>query len=379
MLRLMLLSCLALLPSSAAAADAPVAPPPVSVRPFGRLPDGRDVHLYTLRTADGFQADISDYGGIIVRLLAPDRSGRLGDVVLGFDDLSVYVQRAQYVGALIGRVANRIAGASFPLDGQVYQLTANDHATAKANHLHGGLRGFNKTLWQAEPTLREGWPALRLTCLSPDGADGYPGNLQTEVIYSLTADHGLRIDYAATSDRPTPVSFTQHVFFNLSGEGSGQILGHDLRLQATHYTPTDGSQCPTGDILSVAGTPLDFRSSRRIGERIAAVVAHTGGYDHNFVIDGRAGQLRLAAEASEPESGRVLEVLTTEPGVEFFTANLFDGSLVGKSGRPYPRHAGFCLETQHFPDAVHHENFPDIILRPGQTFRSTTVYRFSAR
>lgn len=367
------------LASVLAGAEVSTAPAPaVPVRTFGRLPDGRDVRLYTLRGPDGFQAEISDYGGIIVRLLAPDRSGRLGDVVLGFDALSVYVERAPYVGALIGRVTNRIAGARFTLDGEVYRLTANERLVETSNHLHGGRRGFNQTLWHAEPTERDGRPALRLTCVSPDGDEGYPGEVRVEVIYSLTADRGLRLDYTATTDRPTPVNLTQHAFFNLAGEGSGSILDHVLVLHAARYTPTDASQCPTGEIRDVAGTALDFRRPRRIGERLAdATIA--GGYDHNFVLDGRNGALRLAAEVCDPGSGRALTVLTTEPGVQFFTANNFDGSLVGKAGRPYARHAGFCLEAQHFPDAVHHPRFPDTILRPGQTFRSTTIYQFSTR
>lgn len=362
-----------------ARAEVSTAPAPaVSVRTFGRLADGREARLYTLRGPDGFQADISDYGGIVVRLLAPDRAGRLGDVVLGFDDLSVYVERAPYVGALIGRVTNRIAGARFTLDGEVQRLTANERLGDESNHLHGGRRGFNKTLWHAEPTERDGRPALRLTSVSPDGDEGYPGTVRVEVVYSLTADRGLRIDYAATTDRSTPVNFTQHAFFNLAGEGSGTILDHILVLRAARSTPTGPNRCPTGEIAPVAGTPLDFTQPRRIGERIAELSA-TGGYDHNFVLDGFDRSLRIAAEVHDPGSGRVMAVLTTEPGVQFFTANRFDGQLVGKSGRPYPRHAGLCLETQHFPDSVHHPHFPDTILRPGQTFRTTTVYRFSVR
>lgn len=347
------------------------------VTAFGHLADGRPAHLFTLETPDGFRAEISDYGGRIVRLLVPDRSGHCANVVLGFDDVAIYEQRAPYVGALIGPVANRIANGHFRLDDRAVQLTRNEaRADGASHHLHGGFTGFSRTVWHGAVENSEDGPVLRLTHRFPAGEEGYPGNRQVEVRYSLTRDHGLRIDFTAATDAPTPVSFASHAFFNLAGEGNGTIRAHRATIHASHYLRTDHALLPTGEIATVAGTPLDFRAPHPIGERLEAV-ADTGGYNHTYVFDVADETLRLQATVNDAASARVLEVLTTEPCVQFFTANLFDGTLVGLTGRPYPRHAGFCLETQRYVDAVNHPNFPAKILRPGETFHSTTIYRFS--
>lgn len=358
------------------------APGGVTVSSFGRLPDGRETRLYTLRSADGLQADISDYGGHVVRLLVPDNAGRVADVALGFNNVGTYAKSAAYFGALIGRVTNRIAGARFELDGRIRVLAANDNPGGVPCHLHGGAVGFSRVLWTAEPTTRDGQPALRLRYTSPDGEEGYPGTLKVEALYSLTADRGLRVDFSATTDQATPFNPTCHIFFNLAGEGRGTILDHEVTIRARRYTPMTAGLIPTGEIAPVAGTPLDFTTPHTIGSRIAdpfEQLRRGDGYNHNYVLDSADGSLALAATVVEPASGRVLEVLTTEPGLQFFTANSFDGHLVGKTGRPYPRFAGFCLESQHFVDSVNRPEFPSTILRPGATFRSTTVFRFPVR
>jgi len=357
--------------------------PVMESRPFGSLPGGAAARLYTLRLADGFAADLADLGGTLVRLLAPDRRGRLADVVLGFAGAEDYAARSPYFGCIVGRVGNRIAGGRFALDGKTYALATNNAPGGRPCHLHGGLRGFDKVLWAAEPGTVDGQPVLRLSHTSPDGDEGYPGRLDATVTYTLGADHSLRIDYAAVTDRPTPVNLTNHSYFNLRGEGDGDILGHELTLHAAHYTPADAGLIPTGAVASVGGTPLDFTTPHRIGTRIEAPFEQlqlAGGYDHNFVLSGepRADGLRHAATARDPESGRTLETFTSEPGVQFYSGNFLDGTLTGKSGRPYPRRGGFCLETQHYPDSPNQPAFPSVILRPGQTYRSTTVYRFGA-
>ena len=352
------------------------------MRPFGKLPDGRAARLYTLENNSGLHADICDYGGIVVRLTVPDRAGHLADVALGCDSVERYVPNSGYLGALIGRVGNRIAGGQFSLDGKTYALATNNSPGGLPCHLHGGLRGFDQALWAAEVTARDGQPALRLRHVSPDGDAGYPGALHVEVLYSLTADRGLRIDYTATTDRATPVALTNHTYFNLRGEGDGDILGHELTLRARRYTPVNAGLIPTGELAPVAGTPFDFTTPHTIGARITDKNPQLGfgaGYDHNFVLDSADGSLALAATVREPESGRVLEVLTTEPGVQFYSGNFLDGTRTGKSGRAYARRSGFCLETQHFPDSMNHPAFPSVVLRPGQTLRSTTVFRFPAQ
>ena len=352
------------------------------VRSFGTLEDGRPVSLYTLETTSGMRAVISNYGGIVVSLHVPDRQGKSADVVLGFDSLQDYQTKSPYFGCLVGRYGNRIAHGRFSLDGKAYTLATNNSPGGIPCHLHGGNRGFDKVLWAAEPSMRDGLPALRLKYRSVDGEEGYPGNLDVEVVYSVTADNGLRIDYSATTDKPTPVNLTNHSYFNLRGEGQGTVLDHELAIRAAHYTPVNAGMIPTGEIAPVAGTPFDFNQPHAIGERIEAdnqQLKHGIGYDHNYVIDGAPGELRLAATVREPVSGRIMEVLTTEPGVQFYSGNHLNGKLIGKSGQPYVRRSGLALETQHYPDSVNQPNFPSTILRPGATYRTTTIYRFSAK
>jgi aldose 1-epimerase len=354
----------------------------VPSRSFGRLADGREARLFTLDNGRGLVAEVTNFGGIIVRLLVPDRAGRAADVVLGVDSAGEFEAKAAGFNSVIGRYANRIAGGRFTLDGQTYQLETNSSSGGVPVHIHGGRQGFNRRLWTATTTVRDGLPAVRLSLTSPDGDQGYPGNLQVEVLYSVTADGALRLDYTATTDRPTPLNLTNPAYFNLKGEGEGDILDHELTLRAARYTPVSPALIPTGELAPVAGTPFDFTRPRRIGERITAdhpQMAIGRGYDHNFVLDHRGDAPGLAALVHERASGRVLEVLTTEPGVQLFTANHFAGRLVGKSGRAYPRYGGFCLETQHYPDSPNQAAFPSTILRPGQTFRSTTLFRFSTR
>lgn len=351
------------------------------ILPFGKTPDGRDTRLFTLENSAGLRADISDYGGTIVRLFTPDRRGRLADIVLGFDRVEDYVARSPFFGCLVGRVGNRIAHGRFTLNGRTHSLAINNTPGGLPCHLHGGLRGFDKVIWAAEPLTTADGPALRLRYRSVDGEEGYPGNLDTTVTYTLTAD-ALRLDYHAVTDQPTPVNLTNHTYFNLAGDGSGPILDHVLRLHASRYTPTNAGLIPTGEIAPVAGTPLDFTAPHTIGERIAAPhpqLQFAGGYDQNFIIDRTASGLVPAAHAWEPAGGRVLDVLTTAPGMQFYTGNFLDGSCTGKLGRVYGHRHGFCLETQHFPDSPNHPNFPSVILAPGAEYRSTTVFRFSVK
>lgn len=352
------------------------------VQAFGTMPDGRPVHLYTLDNSNGLKAVISDYGGTVVRLLAPDRKGQLADVVLGFNSLNDYFTKSPYFGALIGRVGNRIAAGKFSLGGKAYTLATNNEPGGMPAHLHGGTKGFDKVLWTAEPTSRDGLPALRLTYTSADGEEGYPGTLKVEVLYSVSKDNGLRIDYSATTDQPTPVNLTNHSYFNLHGEGEGSILDHELTLHADRYTPVNAGLIPTGELAPVAGTPFDFTHMHVIGERINSPheqIKFGLGYDHNFALNGSSGELRQVATVREPASGRVMDVLTTEPGIQFYSGNFLDGKAAGKSGKSYGYRTGLALETQHFPDSVNQPKFPSTILRPGETYRSTTIYRFSAK
>lgn len=343
----------------------------VSKMPYGTTPDGQAVDQYTI-TNGHVTAKIITYGGIITNLIVPDRDGKPGDVVLGFDDLSGYTGTHPYFGALVGRYANRIAKGKFTLDGKDYTLATNNGPNA----LHGGLAGFDKKVWKAEPV---GPNALKLSYTSPAGEEGYPGSLTAIVTYTVTDDDGLRIDYEATADAPTPVNLTNHTYFNLSGVPGHTILGHAVQLEADKYTPVDDTLIPTGKIDPVEGTPLDFRTPHAIGERIAQMKGDPGGYDHNVVLrSGGSKEPVLAATVSDPHSGRVMTMLTTEPGVQFYSGNFLDGSNVGKTGKAYPKHAGMCLEAQHFPDSVNREDFPSTILRPGQTYRQTTIYKFSA-
>ncbi len=347
----------------------------IEKKPFGKTADGKDVDLYVLTNAKGMKAKVITYGAILTELDVPDRDGRLGDVVLGFDDLKGYLGAHPFFGATVGRVANRVAKGRFTLDGKEYKLATNNGPNA----LHGGLKGFDKKLWQAEQVPADNGVAVKFTYHSPDGEEGYPGDLAATVTYTLTNNNELRLDYTATTDKATPVNLTNHSYFNLAGQGSGDILGHELTLEAEKYTPVDDTLIPTGKIESVKGTPLDFTTPHKIGERIKEMRGNPGGYDHNFVLNGGGKSLALGARVVEPKSGRVLEMYTTEPGVQFYTGNFLDGSNKGKGGAVYNKHAGFCLEAQHFPDSVNHPNFPSMILRPGQTYKQTTVYKFSTK
>ncbi len=353
----------------------------VTSQPWGEA-DGRRVQLFTLDNGRGLKMRVTNYGGIIVSLEVPDRDGRPADVVLGFDRLGDYLAGHPYFGALIGRYGNRIAGGRFLLDGVEYRLATNNAPGGIPCSLHGGLRGFDQAVWEAEPVRERDAVGLRLRHVSRDGDEGYPGTLRVTVHYWLTADQALRITYEAATDKPTPVNLTQHSYFNLAGHDGGPILDHELQLLADRFTPVDAGLIPTGELRPVEGTPMDFRTPVRIGARIDQAdeqLRFGGGYDHNWVINGPAGTLRLAAVVHEPKSGRVMEVLTTEPGVQFYSGNFLDGSNVGKGGVAYAHRTGFCLETQHFPDSPNKPHFPSTILRPGQTLRSETVYRFSVR
>lgn len=344
---------------------------------FGHLPDGTPVERFALRTTPGLEMDVSGYGGAILSLRAPDREGRPGDVVLGFDRLQDYVDDRAYFGTLIGRYTNRIRGGRFRLDGREHQLPVNDGG----NHLHGGPGGFHKQAWRAEPLREGGTVGVRLRYRSPDGEQGYPGNLDVTVTYRLTPEGALVIDYAAETDQPTPVSLTQHTYFNLSGNPARDVLGHELLLHADRFTPADRGLIPTGELAQVAGTPFDFRHPTTIGARIGdgdPRLADAGGYDHNFVVADSGDPLAAAARVHEPVSGPVMELFTTEPGLQFYSGNYLDGSAVGKDGQPYAYRCGFCLEPQKFPDSPNHPDFPTCILRPGERYASRTVYRFTA-
>jgi aldose 1-epimerase len=335
----------------------------VGVAPFGRLPDGRPVQLFTLTNRNGLVARLTNYGATLTELHTPDRAGTLADIILGYPSLDGYLHGTHYFGSTVGRVANRITGARFTLDGQVHQLEAND----PPNHLHGGRTGFDKVLWHAEAL--PGVSAVRCEYVSPDGEEGYPGRLETAVVFTLTDADELAISYSARTDQATPVNLTNHAYFNLAG--AGDILGHELTLMAGQYTPTNDRLLPSGAIVPVQGTPYDFTTAHAIGERIAATGA---GYDHNFVVSG-AGGLVPVARVAEPGSGRVLELSSTMPGVQLYTGNFLNGER-GKGGQQYPRHGGFTLETQGYPDAVNQAAFPSIILRPGATWRHQTTFRF---
>jgi aldose 1-epimerase len=317
-------------------------------------------------------ARITTYGAILTELHVPDRNGRVTNVVLGFDTLERYLKGHPAFGATIGRVANRIGGARFELDGKEYTVAANNGR----HHIHGGRQGFDKKVWT--PTGRSGdaWSAVELQYRSADGEEGYPGNLEVRVTYRLSDDNELRIDYEGTTDKPTPINLTNHSYFNLAG--SGDVLAHRLQIAASRYTVADRDLIPTGEILPVAGTPLDFSKPKRIGADIDRLRPHPNGYDHNYVLDRQDGVLGFAARAIDPASGRQMEAWTTEPGVQLYTANGLNGSIVGVGGVKYPLHAGFCLETQHYPDSINKPQFPSVVLRPGQTFRSTTAFRFSS-
>jgi aldose 1-epimerase len=341
---------------------------------FGKTEDGQQADLYTLTNKNGVEAQITNYGGTVVSLKVPDRNGKLDDVVLGYDNLEGYAAGKAYIGSTVGRYANRIAHAAFTLDGVTYALAKNDGD----NHLHGG---FNKRLWTAKDVSGPAGQALELTYLSKDGEESFPGNLSVKVVYALTDKNELKIDYTATTDKDTVLNLTNHAYFNLAGQGNGDILQQQLMITADRFTPVDATSIPTGEIRSVKGTPFDFTTATAIGARIdqedqQLKLGH--GYDHNWVLSSEPRALSLAAQAYDPHSGRMLEVLTTEPGIQFYTGNFLDG-IQGRNGKVYNRRYAFCLETQHFPDSPNHPNFPSTVLKPGQRFQSTTVYKFSTK
>ena len=337
---------------------------------FGLMPDGERIEIFSLANDQAMEVRIINYGGIITSIKVPDRDGKIDDVVLGHDSLEGYLNRSRYFGALIGRFANRIARGRFTLNGTGFQLAINNGH----NHLHGGLRGFDKIVWEAQE-IDEG---VQLNYLSKDTDEDYPGNLNATVTYRLNDANELRIDYYATTDRDTIINLTNHSYFNLAG--SGTILNHELQIEADAFTPIDETLIPTGEIRNVKGTPLDFTSPTAIGARIGnpdQQLRLAGGYDHNFVLRGDPGRLRTAARVYEPQTGRMMEVFTTQPGLQFYSGNFLDGTLVGKSGRAYTKHSGCCFEAQHFPDSPNQPDFPSTVLRPGEKYHHTTIYRFS--
>jgi aldose 1-epimerase len=347
----------------------PCSEPDVSVRPFGTLRSGATVEEYTLASGRGVTISVLTWGGIIRTLFAPDRHGTLADITLGFDTLEPYEDRHPYFGTITGRYANRIARGRFTLDGKQYTLAINNGV----NHLHGGIDGFDRALWRARPGRDDNGVWLSLTHTSPDGDEGYPGELSVEVRYTLTTDNTLTIDYRATTTKPTPVNLTNHAYFNLAGHASGDVLGQQLSVNAAQFIPVDETQIPTGELQEIAGSPFDFRTPHTIGAHIGKVGL---GYDHTYVVArSTTAGLSEVARAWDPISGRTLEVRSTEPGVQLYTGNHLDGTLVGKGGARYGRHAGFCLETQHYPDSVNQPGFPSVILRPGEVYTQTTTYR----
>ena len=334
--------------------------------------DGKKVSLYTLTNASGTQVKITNYGGIVTSWTTPDRSGKMSDIVLGFNDLKGYLNKPPYFGALVGRYGNRIAAGKFTLDGKTYTLATNNGKNA----LHGGEKGFDKVVWDATADSG-GTPALTLHYMSKDGEEGYPGNLHVTVKYTLTNDNELGIEYTATTDKATPVNLTNHSYFNLTGDVANTILDHSLMIDADRYTPVDATLIPTGELKSVAGTPFDFRQPHKIGERIRQVGGDPVGYDHNFVLNGGKTALRRVATVSDSLSGRTLEVYTEEPGVQFYSGNFLDGSVKTSDGRPISKHAALCLETQHFPNSPNEPSFPTTILQPGATYHTVTKYKVS--
>lgn len=345
---------------------------------YGQLPDGQNADLYTLRNAAGMTARITNYGGILVGLTAPDKEGKFDDVTLGFDSLAAYVKNNPFFGALVGRYGNRIARGKFILDGQTYSLVTNN----MGNHLHGGTVGFDKVLWTATP-LTGDEPALQLTYTAKDGEEGYPGKLSVTVTYTLQKDNALRIDYRATTDKPTVVNLTNHTYFNLTGGAKRDILDHVLTINADRFVPVDKTLIPTGKLAPVRGTPFDFTKPTRIGDRIDdstnVQIKYGLGYDHCWAFADGSGDLQSVATVFEPTSGRVMTVQTTEPAVQFYTGNFLDGSVTGREGFPYKKRYALCLETEHYPDSPNQPAFPTTVMRPGQTYQTTTVYQFSVR
>lgn len=369
---LLLTACMSGDKGASAVAAVPVT---VSRAPFGVLPNGDSVHVFTMTNADGIELRALDYGGLVISLKTPDKTGALGDIVLGYDNIDGYLKSTPYFGAIVGRYGNRIAKGKFTIEGKTYSVPVNNGV----NSLHGGLKGFDKVMWTAESSQDSTGAHVVLSYVSTDGEEGYPGTLTARVTYTLTNANEFAIEYHATTDRATPINLTQHSYFNLAG--SGDVLAHQLSLNADAYTPVDSTLIPTGVLQPVAGTPFDFRQRVAIGAHINdadAQLTIAGGYDHNFVITRTAGDTSLvhAARVVEPISGRTLDVATTEPGVQFYTGNFLDGTITGKAGHVYQRRNGFCLETQHFPDSPNQPSFPSTILMPGATYHTRTVYTF---
>jgi aldose 1-epimerase len=348
----------------------------IEVKPFGQA-DGQPVQLYTLTNAKGMKAQIMNYGAIVTSLTAPDKAGKMDDIVLGYDNLQDYVKNSPYFGAIVGRYGNRIGKSKFTIDGKEYSVTANENG----NILHGGNKGFDKVVWQSEKVEKPEGVGVKLTYTSKDGEEGFPGNLRATVTYLLTNGNELRIDYEATTDKATPVNLTHHGYFNLTG-GQRDILAHELKINADKYTPVDSGLIPTGELAGVDGTPFDFRKSTAIGARIEAdnpQLKIGKGYDHNWVLNKKEGEMAVAAEVYEPTTGRLVTVSTTEPGIQFYSGNFLDGTITGKGGKVYKNRFALCLETQHYPDSPNKPSFPSTILKPGQTYKTTTIYRFSTR
>ncbi|MCA0365608.1 MAG: galactose mutarotase [Bacteroidetes bacterium] len=350
----------------------------ITVKHYGTLANGDSVTSYTLKNAKGMEVEIIDLGGTIVRWTAPDKNGKFDDITLGVSDPKVYFGPARYLGALIGRFGNRIAKGKFSIDGTEYTLAKNNGP----NSLHGGRSGFNAKIWNVE-TKGGSEPSLKLSLLSKDGDEGYPGNLNVEVIYTLSKDNSLKIDYKATTDKKTVINLTNHAYFNLKGEGNGDILDHELQMAAGKFLPVDAGLIPTGELKDVKGTPFDFLTSHKIGDKINETsdnqIKLGGGYDHCWVFDDASDKLKAVAKVYEPASGRTMEVFTTEPAVQFYTGNFLDGKAVGKTGKKYEYRYGFCLETQHFPDSPNQSAFPTTLLKPGETYHTTTVYKFGVK
>lgn len=348
----------------------------ISQGPFGMTPDRQLIDIYTLRNSKGMEARICNYGGIVVSLKVPDRNGKFEDVVLGYDNLDGYLKNNPYFGCLVGRYGNRIAKGKFTLDGVEYTLACNDGP----NHLHGGRKGFDKVVWEATPFMSARGPALKLTYTSKDGEEGYPGNLKVTAIYTVTEDNELRLDYTATTDKPTIVNLTHHSYFNLAAKGD--ILDHEVMINADKFTPVDETLIPTGELRPVEGTPFDFRKPTKIGARINnddQQLKFGKGYDHNWVINKPMNVLGLMARVYEPSSGRVMEVWSTEPGLQFYSGNFLDGTIRGKYGWVYQFRHGFCMEPQHYPDSPNKPNFPSVVLRPGEVYKNTIIYKFSVK
>ena len=370
-------------PAPASRAATTTQTPSVTRAPFGRLPDGRAIEQFTLRNGHGVEVRAITYGGIITNLFVPDRGGTLGDIVLGHDSLGPYTDpaRSPYFGAVVGRYANRIAKGRFTVDGKTYQLAINNGP----NSLHGGKVGFDKRVWTPEPFRHGDSVGVSLRYVSPDGEEHYPGALTTRVTYTLTPDDHLVVDYEARTTKATPVNLSQHTYWNLAGQGSPTVNNHVLTIDASRFTPVDTTLIPTGELAPVAGTPFDFRTPTPIGARLGQQqtdqqLRFGGGYDHNWVLDGGGeGRLVHAARVYDPSSGRTLDVLTDQPGLQFYGGNFLDGTIRGKQGKTYAYRSAMALETQHFPDSPNHPNFPNTILRPGQTFRSRTVFAFGAQ